>query len=420
MVPDSISKLDLVQAQISEIPEDWQLCKVGEALRIRNNFRKPISQEVRETMKGQYPYYGPTKIQDYISEYEQDGIYALIGEDGDHFLKYATMPQTQFISGKCTVNNHAHILESSSICDSEWFFNYFKHRNITNFLSRQGAGRFKLNKATLEKLPLLVPPLPEQRKIAQILSTWDRGITTTEKLIDASKQQKKALMQQLLTGKKRLVDPKTGKAFEGKWVQGKLEDIAVIDSGFAFKSTSFVQDDENSVPIIRMSDFKSGGLDVKEAARVSIETVNGLDKFRLHVSDFVFGMSGSLSNYGWVKDQDIPCYLNQRVGRIRSKAMAIQNFVTYLYLSEKVQQNILDKAAGAAQLNISVTDLRVMAISYPSVEEQQKIASVLTSADKEIELLEAKLAHFKQEKKALMQQLLTGKRRVKVAEAEAA
>ncbi|MDE1239700.1 restriction endonuclease subunit S [Vibrio aestuarianus] len=160
MVPNSISKLDLVQAQISEIPEGWQLCKVSEALRIRNNFRKPISQEVRETMKGQYPYYGPTKIQDYISEYEQDGIYALIGEDGDHFLKYATMPQTQFISGKCTVNNHAHILESSSICDSEWFFNYFKHRNITNFLSRQGAGRFKLNKATLEKLPLLVPPPP--------------------------------------------------------------------------------------------------------------------------------------------------------------------------------------------------------------------------------------------------------------------
>ncbi|HCE4590716.1 TPA: restriction endonuclease subunit S [Vibrio parahaemolyticus] len=292
----------------------------------------------------------------------------------------------------------------------------------TYFLScaKRSTNLASINSTQLKEFPVLLPPLPEQRKIAQILSTWDKAISTTEKLIDVSKQQKKALMQQLLTGKKRLVDPKTGKAFEGKWVQGKLEDIAVIDSGFAFKSTSFVQDDENSVPIIRMSDFKSGGLDVKEAARVSIETVNGLDKFRLHVSDFVFGMSGSLSNYGWVKDQDIPCYLNQRVGRIRSKAMAIQNFVTYLYLSEKVQQNILDKAAGAAQLNISVTDLRVMAISYPSVEEQQKIASVLTSADKEIELLETKLAHLKQEKKALMQQLLTGKRRVKVAETKVA
>ncbi|CAE6892358.1 COG0732 Restriction endonuclease S subunits [Vibrio sp. B1FLJ16] len=219
MVPDQISKLDLIQARIDVIPSDWQLCKVAEALNIRNNLRKPISQEVRETIKGDYPYYGPTKVQGYISEYEQDGTYALIGEDGDHFLKYATMPQTQYISGKCTVNNHAHILESSEICDAQWFFNYFKHRDITNFLSRQGAGRFKLNKATLEKLPMLVPPLSEQRKIAKILSTWDKAIATTEKLIETSKQQKKALMQQLLMGKKRLIDPETGKAFK---VSGKI------------------------------------------------------------------------------------------------------------------------------------------------------------------------------------------------------
>ncbi|ARR48080.1 hypothetical protein CAY59_28130 (plasmid) [Vibrio campbellii] len=325
--------------------------------------------------------------------------------------------------GEAYINQHTALIRLNDKQANSQYIAYLLSSKAMNHrinkLNDSGA-KAGLNLPTIRSIYINLPPLPEQRKIAQILSTWDKAISTTEKLIDASKQQKKALMQQLLTGKKRLVDPKTGKAFEGKWVQGKLEDIAVIDSGFAFKSTSFVQDDENSVPIIRMSDFKSGGLDVKEAARVSIETVNGLDKFRLHVSDFVFGMSGSLSNYGWVKDQDIPCYLNQRVGRIRSKAMAIQNFVTYLYLSEKVQQNILDKAAGAAQLNISVTDLRVMAISYPSVEEQQKIASVLTSADKEIELLEAKLAHFKQEKKALMQQLLTGKRRVKVAEAEAA
>ena len=70
-----------------------------------------------------------------------------------------------------------------------------------------------------------LPPLPEQRKIAQILSTWDRGIATTEKLIDTSKQQKKALMQQLLTGKKRLIDPETGKAFEENWERTHLKSL---------------------------------------------------------------------------------------------------------------------------------------------------------------------------------------------------
>ena len=149
MVPNEISKLELIQARISSIPEGWKLDKVGEALNIKNNFRKPISQEVRSLIPGPYPYYGPTKIQDHIADYEQDGIYALIGEDGDHFLKYETLRQTQFISGKCTVNNHAHIIESSDTCDSEWFYIYFQYRNITNFLSRQGAGRFKLKSFSL-------------------------------------------------------------------------------------------------------------------------------------------------------------------------------------------------------------------------------------------------------------------------------
>ena len=412
------TKLELIQAQVSFIPEGWKLDRVGKALKIQNNLRKPISQEVRSTIQGSYPYYGPTKIQDYIADYEQDGVYALIGEDGDHFLKYSTMRQTQFISGKCTINNHAHIIESSENCDSEWFYIFFKHRNITNFLSRQGAGRFKLNKATLEKLPLLIPPLPEQREIAKILSTWDRAISTTERLIDNSKQQKKALMQQLLTGKKRLLDD-SGKPFDGEWKKGKLGDIAKIDSGYAFKSSDFTNL-ESGVAIIRMSDFKSGGLVLSGATKVAREATIGLEKFKLKSGDFIFGMSGSLSNYGWVKEKDLPCFLNQRVGRILSKECTDQIFATYLYLSDKIQKSILDKAAGAAQLNISVGELRNTIINYPSFEEQQKIGVVLINADRQLELLEHQLAYLKQEKKALMQQLLTGKRRVKLVDKEIA
>ncbi|MUK37857.1 restriction endonuclease subunit S [Aliivibrio fischeri] len=389
MVPNSISKLDLVQAQISEIPEDWQLCKVSEALRIRNNFRKPISQEVRETMKGQYPYYGPTKIQDYISEYEQDGIYALIGEDGDHFLKYATMPQTQFISGKCTVNNHAHILESSSICDSEWFFNYFKHRNITNFLSRQGAGRFKLNKATLEKLPLLVPPLPEQRKIAQILSTWDRGIATTEKLIDASKQQKKALMQQLLTGKKRLIDPETGKAFEGEWENTHLSNIASIKKGKALSAKNLVA---GSYPVI--AGGKSSPYSHVDFTHENVITVSASGAYAGYVSYHPYKI--------WASDCSV----------VTAKPA---NYLGFIFQWLQLNQiRIYSMQSGGAQPHIYPKDLEVMKLRVPKVEEQEKIASVLTAADEEIKFLEAKLAYFKQEKKALMQQLLTGKRRVKV------
>ncbi|WP_256555739.1 restriction endonuclease subunit S, partial [Klebsiella quasipneumoniae] len=160
-------------------------------------------------------------------------------------------------------------------------------------------------------------------------------------------------------------------------------------------------------------------LDVLGAAKVDRDSVNGLDKFKLRVGDFVFGMSGSLNNYGRVEKKDLPCYLNQRVGRILAKECASQAFITYLYLSDSIQQSILDKAAGAAQLNISISDLRSMVVYYPCIEEQQKIAAVLSAADAEISTLEKKLACLRDEKKALMQQLLTGKRRVKVDEAVA-
>ncbi|HFU6589605.1 restriction endonuclease subunit S (plasmid) [Klebsiella pneumoniae] len=267
------------------------------------------------------------------------------------------------------------------------------------------------------KWPFNIPPLSEQKRIVKILSTWDKAISVTEKLLANSQQQKKALMQQLVTGKKRLLD-ENGVRFSGEWEKGKFCDMANIDTGYAFKSKDFTQSD-SGIPIIRMSDFKTGGLDVLGAAKVDRDSVNGLDKFKLRVGDFVFGMSGSLNNYGRVEKKDLPCYLNQRVGRILAKECASQAFITYLYLSDSIQQSILDKAAGAAQLNISISDLRSMVVYYPCIEEQQKIAAVLSAADAEISTLEKKLACLRDEKKALMQQLLTGKRRVKVDEAVA-
>lgn len=274
-----------------------------------------------------------------------------------------------------------------------------------------------INIAEVRKLEIFHPPVIEQKKIAQILSTWDKAITVTEKLLTNSQQKKKALMQQLLTGKKRLLD-EGGVRFSRQWEKGKLCDIANIDSGYAFKSNDFTQSD-SGIPIIRMSDFKTGGLDVSGAAKVDKDSVNGLDKFKLKAGDFVFGMSGSLNNYGRVEKKDLPCYLNQRVGRILAKECASQAFITYVYLSDPIQQSVLDKAAGAAQLNISISDLRSMVVYYPCIEEQQKIASVLSAADAEISILKKKLTCLKDEKKALMQQLLTGKRRVKVDAEEA-
>lgn len=413
MVPKSVTNLDLIQARVSEIPIGWELRKVKEALNIRNNLRKPISQEVRDTIKGQYPYYGPTKVQGYISEYEQDGTYALIGEDGDHFLKYGIMAQTQFISGKCTVNNHAHILESSDTCDSEWFFNYFKHRDITNFLSRQGAGRFKLNKATLEKLPILVPPLQEQRKIARILTTWGNAISTTEKLIANSKQQKKALTQHLLTGKKRLVNPETGEEFEGEWLKTTIGSIAKTTAG-ATPSTKKPEYWGGDIPWM-----SSGEINLKQVHSVEKRiTALGFSKSSTKIipkKSILIALAGQGKTRGTVAVNHIELCTNQSIAAILlDKEIADNNFVYFNLDSRYTELRAMSTGdGGRGGLNLSI--INSVPFSIPEIKEQECIAKVLVTADKEIELLEEKLAHLKQEKKALMQQLLTGKRRVKIA-----
>ncbi|ROR94420.1 restriction endonuclease subunit S [Raoultella terrigena] len=144
---------------------EWKIKKLGRVVSIHNNRRKPISEIEREKITGSYPYYGPTGIVGYINEYGFDGEFCLIGEDGDHFLKYRNMAMTQMVSGKFNVNNHAHVIVGSAECSSKWFFYYFYHCSIYKYLTRQGAGRYKLTKQVLENIDIAIPPEHEMHKL---------------------------------------------------------------------------------------------------------------------------------------------------------------------------------------------------------------------------------------------------------------
>lgn len=283
-----------------------------------------------------------------------------------------------------------------------FYLNYFMNFDATKLrlrsLATKAVSQANINPTQLKKLlkvPLL--PLPEQRKIAKILSTWDKAITTTEKLIETSKQHKKALMQQLLTGKKRLVNPDTGEIFEGEWKKvelGKLLDYKQ-PTPYLVKSTEY--SNEYPTPVLT-------------AGKTFILGYSNEDFgiFREALPAIIFDDFTTASKF-----VDFPF-------KAKSSAMKIliaKDGVSIKYVYEAMQ--VLKYPVGGHQRHwISI--FANLVIGLPEPEEQQKIASVLTAADKEIEVLKAKLAHFKQEKKALMQQLLTGKRRVKVNEEVAA
>jgi len=273
-----------------------------------------------------------------------------------------------------------------------------------------GTKQANLSAKQIQELPAPIPPLPEQRKIAKILSTWDKAISTTERLIDNSKQQKKALMQQLLTGKKRLLDD-SGKPFEGEWEEVLLGNI--VDRPICYGVLKPGDHTEGGIPLLRIQDLKGSLLNESQMIRITKELHQEFKRTILREGDLVMSIVGTLG-----KVLKIP---KQLEGANITRAFAVigiaehsKDFIKQYLTSDYIQEWLLNTATGNAQKVLNVAAIRKLKINVPAIEEQRKIAIVLGSADKEIELLEQQLADLKLEKKALMQQLLTGKRRVKV------
>ncbi|MCS0234006.1 MULTISPECIES: restriction endonuclease subunit S [Vibrio harveyi group] len=303
---------------------------------------------------------------------------------------------------------------------SPLFLSYFLQKNaVKKWLEQNAVGQTmpNMNTAILAELPIMVASSREEEdKIAKILSTWDKTINTTEKLIETSKQQKKALMQQLLTGKKRLVNPETGKVFEGKWEEVKVSQFGSVVSG-GTPSTENSSYWNGNVHWVTPTDI------TKLSTRTINKTARTITEQGLKNSSAKLVPAGSLlvctrATIGEIAISQHEMCTNQGFKNLIPNKKTNIDFLYYLMCFEK--HKLLSKASGSTFLELSKKDFEHIRFVVPKVKEQQKIASVLIVADKEVEVLEAKLAHFKQEKKALMQQLLTGKRRVKVDEMEAA
>ncbi|MFA0560842.1 restriction endonuclease subunit S [Vibrio breoganii] len=290
-----------------------------------------------------------------------------------------------FIAWKCDINNKIH----------NWFLYNWLQINKHEF-ERQAVGSTikTIGLPYFKKLKIALPPYEEQRKIAKILSTWDKAIATTEKLIETSKQQKKALMQQLLTGKKRLVNPETGKAFEGEWEEVKLAKLCKIGTG--------------------KKDANEGSIDGIYPFFTCAKQPISSESYSYDFEALLIAGNGDIGTTHHYKGKFEAYQRTYILSEFKSISVAYLHQWINLCLKRDIDR---EKQHGAMPY-IKVGMLQNFKVNLGSYAEQKKIASVLTVADKEVELLEAKLAHFKQERKALMQQLLTGKRRVKVDGAE--
>jgi len=248
----------------------------------------------------------------------------------------------------------------------------------------QGAIRTNIGQNDLSKIIITIPPLPEQQKIADILSTWDTAIHHTQQLIKAKQIQKQGLMQRLLTEKVRV------KGFNEEWKKEKLGKICNITTGKL---------DANAM-------VKNGKYRFYTCAREYF-----------HIDEYAFDkevllISGNGANVGYIHYYNGKFNAYQRTYVLSEFSQNII-FLKY-YLNKYLKKRIISEVNEGNTPYIRLSTLSGMPLRLPSLQEQKAIATILSTADEEIRLLETQLSALQAQKKGLMQQLLTGKIRVNV------
>ena len=383
------------------IPEDWEVKRLGDVCTFHNG-RAYSQKELLSSGKYRVLRVGNffTNGSWYWSDMElEDDKYA---NNGDLLYAWSASFGPRFWEGEKIIY-HYHIWKIDSFNeiskDFLYLFLLYDATKLTNTL--QGGTMTHITKENMEKRSIAVPPLPEQQRIVSLLSLWDTAIAKQTALIEKLTLRKRGLMQQLLTGKKRL------KGFEGKWKVVKLGEVALVIGG--------------GTPNTNISDYWDGGIPWFTPSEI------GENKY-VNISERTISEKGLHDSSAKTLPKGTILFTSRAtIGAkaiLTTEATTNQGFQSlvvingnnnefiYYYLDIIINE-IKQKASGSTFPEVSAESIRKTAIKIPNVNEQNAIASVLVNADKEIEMRKQKLASLQEQKKGLMQVLLTGKKRIK-------
>lgn len=302
-------------------------------------------------------------------------------------------------TGFCVLRCH------SKKIDYNYLFNVLLSEWMTTKISKlqTGSNYPAVNDSDIHSQPIPLPHIKEQEKIAAILGKWDEGIEKVEKLIAAKQKLKKALCQQLLTGKKRF------KEFEKQpWNSIELKKVLIPQIRAVVKpSKSFLA-----------LGIRSHGKGTFQKPNFEPQKIALEELYKVKTNDLIvnitFAWEGAIAI---VNECDDDALVSHRFPTyVFDKQKGISEYFRHIILQKRFVYELGLVSPGGAGRNrvLSKKDFLKIKVNIPTIEEQQKIASVLNAADKKIELLSDKLEALKNQKKGLMQKLLTGGIRVKI------
>lgn len=381
----------MAEVKNREIPSDWEFIPLEEVFKLTSGKTKPI-ELFDEPIDGNiYPVFGGNGIMGFASEYNSEGENILIGRVGEY------CGITRFVNEKCWITDNAlYSKEFLKDVDVKYLAYKLQLEDLSRLRNKGGQplisqGPINIHKVSLPK------SLPEQKAIAQVLSTADAAIHTTEKLIAQKELRKKWLMQNLLTGKKRL------KGFGGEWKEMLLGDMFTERNETKYYDLPLLSIGQNGVyPQDESIKKDTSNEDKSKYKRICPGDI-GYNTMRMWQ-----GRSALSELEGIVS----PAYTV-----VTPKKNADSIFFSYLFKMPKMTNLFWRNSQGLVDdtLNCKFKDFSIVKTMLPSTkEEQTAIAQVLQAADKEISLFKAKAEKLREQKKGLMQVLLTGKVRLKI------
>jgi len=412
-------------SEVGVIPEDWEVKTFGDVMTSFSSGATPYrgrpeyyKGNIRWITSGELNYNVITDTIEKITENAVRNTNLKVHPNGT-FLMAITGLEAEGTRGSCgivgaeaTTNQSCMALFPTKELLTEYLFHYYV--NYGNSLALeycQGTKQQSYTAKIVKILPIIVPPtIEEQQAIASVLNDVDALITALEQLITKKRNIKQGAMQQLLAGKKRLP------GFEGAWEVKTLENVCAKNGlvrgpfGGTLKKEFFVRNGlkvyEQKNAIYRNVDLGNYFIDKNK--------FNELKRFEVKKGDFIVSCSGTIGKIYQIPKGAECGIINQALLKIKTEDNIIHDrFFFYYFDWEKFQEKIIDNTQGGAMQNlVGMNIFRNTQILLPPLSEQQAIAKILSDMDTEIESLEQKRDKYKAIKQGMMQELLTGKRRL--------
>ena len=393
---------------LSEVPEGWSLCKLGDIASIVGGTTPKKS--VDEYWSSEDILWAtPTDITslpigvNYIDDTQSKASLAAVERGG---LK-VNPAGTVLMTSRATIGYVA--ISSEEMATNQGFANFLPNKKYVplfmlyllrskkqEFIANAGGSTFKeIGKGVLNNLKAMLPPLKEQKRIAEILSSVDASIQATQAVIDQAERVKRGLMEDLLTGGLGSEAIERGEVPKG-WKNRPLSSLANFINGRAFKPSDWTSE---GLPIIRIAQINEPFSDYN--------CYNGDDvdsKYLVTKGDLLFSWSATLTATIW---QHYDAILNQHIFKVEEKSGVERKFLFYRIL-QSIDELLLG-AHGTTMRHIKKRELDVHHVPTPPLNEQKRIAGILSSMDDFIARQHDVVSQWTTVKSGLMDDLLTGR-----------